>query len=29
MGLEYYQLDYDYIDEIKTEFISVGFKSQF
>ena len=29
MGLEYYQLDYDYIDEIKTEFISVGFRSQF
>ena len=29
MGLEYYQLDYDYIDEIKTEFIAVGFKSQF
>ena len=29
MGLEYYQLDYDYIDEIKTEFISLGFRSQF
>ena len=29
MGLEYYQLDYDYIDEIKTEFISVGIRSQF
>ena len=28
-GLEYYQLDYDYIDEIKTEFISIGFISEF
>ena len=28
-GLEYYQLDYDYIDEIKTEFISIGFVSEF
>ena len=29
VGLEYYQLDYDYIDEIKTEFISIGFISEF
>ena len=28
-GLEYYQLDYEYIDEIKTEFISIGFNSEF
>ena len=28
-GFEFYQLDYDYIDEIETKFISVGFKSEF
>ena len=28
-GIEYYELEYDYIDEIKTKFISIGFKKEF
>ena len=28
-GIERYELEYDYIDEIKTKFISIGFKKEF
>ena len=28
-GIEYYELEYDYIDEIETKFISIGFNKEF